>query len=66
MHFVIGLSVFVCHTWLPVVWSTVCKLQRIKYVISFMQVDSGWPDQPNYPRDVAAWWFKCGSIGTKT
>ena len=31
-----------------------------------MQVDSGWPDQPNYPRDVAAWWFKCSAKGTKT
>jgi len=61
-----GLSVFLCHAWLPVVWSNICKAQRLKYIISFMQVDSGWPNQPNYPRDVAAWWFKCGSKGTKT
>ena len=66
IHFVIRLSVFLCHTWLPVVWSNICKVQRIKYVILFMQVDSGWPGQPNYPRDVAAWWFKCRSKGTKT
>jgi len=66
IHFVTGLSVFLCHTWLPVVWSNFCEVQRIKYIILFMQVDSGWPDQPNYPRDVAAWWFKCGSEGTQT
>ena len=29
-------------------------------------VDSGWPDQSNYPSDVATWWFNCGSTGTKT
>jgi len=29
-------------------------------------VNSGWPDQSNYPRDIAACRFKGGSKGTKT
>jgi len=29
-------------------------------------VKTGWPEQPNIPRDIAAGWFNCGSKGTKT
>jgi hypothetical protein len=66
IHFVIGLSVFLVSHVAACCMVKICKVQRIKYIISFMQVDSGWPDQPNYPRDVAAWWFKCGSGGIGT
>jgi hypothetical protein len=62
-HFVTGLTVkhFPVTSGFPVVWPNIWKVQRIKYIISFMQVDSGWPDQPDYPRNVAAWWFRCSS-----
>jgi hypothetical protein len=46
------------------VWPNICEERRTKNVILFLQVDSGWPDQLYFPRDVAAWWFKCGSNGT--